>query len=84
MNAAEHTHYRTCHLCEAICGVEIRVRGTEILSIRGDEQDPFSRGHLCPKALGLKDIQLSQQIRSFSRGSSSEGAKDFGKIRHGD
>ena len=56
MNAAEHTHYRTCHLCEAICGVEIRVRGTEILSIRGDEQDPFSRGHLCPKALGLKDV----------------------------
>ena len=56
MNAAEHTHYRTCHLCEAICGVEIRVRGTEILSIRGDEQDPFSRGHICPKALGLKDV----------------------------
>jgi len=56
MRAAEHTHYRTCHLCEAICGVEIRVRGTEILSIRGDEQDPFSRGHICPKALGLKDF----------------------------
>ena len=56
MSAAEHTHYRTCHLCEAICGVEIRVRGTEILSIRGDEQDPFSRGHICPKALGLKDF----------------------------
>ncbi|MFN5010431.1 MAG: molybdopterin oxidoreductase family protein [Gammaproteobacteria bacterium] len=56
MSAAEHTHYRTCHLCEAICGVEIRVRGTEILSIRGDERDPFSRGHICPKALGLKDF----------------------------
>ncbi|MFO0509219.1 MAG: molybdopterin-dependent oxidoreductase, partial [Gammaproteobacteria bacterium] len=56
MSAAEHTHYRTCHLCEAICGVEIRLRGTEILSIRGDEQDPFSRGHICPKALGLKDF----------------------------
>ena len=56
MSAAEHIHHRTCHLCEAICGVEIRVRGTEILSIRGDEQDPFSRGHICPKALGLKDF----------------------------
>ena len=39
-----------------MCGVEIRVRGTEILSIRGDEQDPFSRGHICPKALGIKDV----------------------------
>ena len=49
-------HYRTCHLCEAICGVEIRLRGNEILSIRGDPDDPFSRGHLCPKAVGLKDV----------------------------
>lgn len=56
MSAAEFTHYRTCHLCEAICGVEIRVRGSEIVSIRGDEQDPFSRGHICPKALGIKDV----------------------------
>ncbi len=49
-------HYRTCHLCEAICGVEIRLRGNEILSIRGDPADPFSRGHICPKAVGLKDV----------------------------
>lgn len=49
-------HYRTCHLCEAICGVEIRLRGNEILSVRGDPDDPFSRGHICPKALGLKDV----------------------------
>ena len=49
-------HFRTCHLCEAICGVEIRLRGDEILSVRGDPDDPFSRGHICPKALGLKDV----------------------------
>jgi anaerobic selenocysteine-containing dehydrogenase len=49
-------HYRTCHLCEAICGVEIRLRGNEILSVRGDPNDPFSRGHICPKAVGLKDV----------------------------
>jgi len=55
-NAAERIHYRTCHLCEAMCGVEIRVRGEEILSIRGDREDPFSRGHICPKAVALKDV----------------------------
>ncbi len=49
-------HYRACNLCEAICGLEIRVEKGEITSIRGDEQDPFSRGHICPKAVALQDI----------------------------
>jgi anaerobic selenocysteine-containing dehydrogenase len=49
-------HHRTCHLCEAMCGVEIRHRGSEIVSIRGDRADPFSRGHICPKALAIKDV----------------------------
>jgi anaerobic selenocysteine-containing dehydrogenase len=56
MSNEERTHYRTCHLCEAICGIEIRLRGNEIVSIRGDEADPFSRGHICPKAVAIKDI----------------------------
>lgn len=56
MSTTERLHHRTCHLCEAMCGVEIRLRGEEILSIRGDAQDPFSRGHICPKALGIKDV----------------------------
>jgi len=51
------THYRACNLCEAICGLEIRVENGEIVSIRGDEQDPFSRGHICAKAVALKDVQ---------------------------
>ncbi|MBL8519652.1 MAG: molybdopterin-dependent oxidoreductase [Betaproteobacteria bacterium] len=54
--AEERTVHRACHLCEAICGLEFRVRGDEILSIRGDADDPFSRGHICPKAVAIKDI----------------------------
>ncbi len=50
------THYRACNLCEAICGLAIEVRGDEIRSIRGDRYDPFSRGHICPKAVALQDI----------------------------
>src|SRR6266568_3698937 len=52
----ERTHFRTCHLCEAMCGVAIEVEGERILSIRGDKDDPFSRGHICPKAVALKDV----------------------------
>ena len=50
------THYRACHLCEAICGVVIETQGEEIVSIRGDKDDPLSRGHICPKAVALKDL----------------------------
>ena len=51
------THYRACHLCEAICGLVIETEGEEIVSIKGDKNDPLSRGHICPKAVALKDIQ---------------------------
>jgi anaerobic selenocysteine-containing dehydrogenase len=50
------THYRACNLCEATCGIEIEVRDGAIVSIRGDREDPFSRGHICPKAVALQDI----------------------------
>lgn len=50
------THYGACNLCEAICGLEYRIRDGQILSIRGDAEDPFSEGHICPKAVALKDI----------------------------
>lgn len=49
-------HYRNCNLCEAICGIEITHEDGKILSITGDKLDPFSRGHICPKAVALKDI----------------------------
>ncbi len=49
-------HHRACHLCEAICGVVIETDGAEILSIKGDKDDPLSRGHICPKAVALRDI----------------------------
>jgi anaerobic selenocysteine-containing dehydrogenase len=50
------THYRACHLCEAICGLVIETAGEEIVSIKGDPDDPLSRGHICPKAVALRDI----------------------------
>ena len=49
-------HYRACHLCEAICGLVIDTEGDEIVAIRGDKDDPLSRGHICPKAVALKDL----------------------------
>jgi anaerobic selenocysteine-containing dehydrogenase len=50
------TQYRTCPLCEATCGLAIEVEGERVLGVRGDEEDPFSKGYLCPKAYGLKAL----------------------------
>jgi anaerobic selenocysteine-containing dehydrogenase len=51
------TAYATCHLCEAICGIAVDVDGGRVVRIRGDERDPLSRGHICPKGVALADIQ---------------------------
>ena len=39
-----------------MCGLKVEHQGTKILSIKGDEQDPFSQGHICPKAVALQDL----------------------------
>ncbi len=60
--AATKISYTTCPLCEATCGVEIETRGQEVLSVRGDAQDVFSHGYLCPKAASLKEIHSDPDI----------------------
>ncbi|PHQ14674.1 molybdopterin oxidoreductase family protein [Marinobacter profundi] len=67
------THYRTCHLCEAMCGVAIEVKDGRIASIKGDANDPFSRGHICPKATALQDLhedpeRLRKPLRRTAEG----------------
>lgn len=46
----------TCHLCEAHCGIVVEHDGGRVLGIRGDSDDPFSQGHICPKAAALADL----------------------------
>ena len=50
------THFRSCPLCEATCGVAIEVDGDRVVSVRGDEADPFSKGYICPKGTALADL----------------------------
>ncbi len=53
----ERSVFRACPLCEAICGIEIKLdEQDQIVAIKGDDKDPFSRGHVCPKAVALKDL----------------------------
>jgi len=57
----DRTAWRTCPLCEAGCGLEITLAtqpdGSEkVKRIRGDQQDVFSGGYVCPKGATLRHL----------------------------
>jgi len=65
--------FRICTLCEATCGIEVVIEGDTIVTIRGDAEDPFSRGYICPKAYALKGLQedpdrLRQPVKRTAAG----------------
>ncbi|AIJ16737.1 molybdopterin oxidoreductase family protein [Streptomyces lividans] len=43
------TALRICPLCEATCGLALTVDGSTVTAARGDRDDVFSRGFICPK-----------------------------------
>ncbi|MEO8024164.1 molybdopterin oxidoreductase family protein [Polaromonas sp.] len=53
---SESIHHRICPLCEACCGLELKVQGGKVISIRGHDSDVFSAGYICPKGVALKDL----------------------------
>ncbi len=50
------TTFRTCPLCEATCGLEITVLDGAVTRIRGDREDVFSKGFICPKGSTLRQL----------------------------
>jgi anaerobic selenocysteine-containing dehydrogenase len=50
---AARVAYRTCPLCEATCGLRLEIEHGRVTRIRGDEDDPFSKGFICPKGSTL-------------------------------
>jgi len=54
---ARHSKFRACPLCEAICGLELQYEDGRLAAIRGDDADPFSRGHICPKGNAILDLE---------------------------
>ncbi|MDQ6729943.1 MAG: molybdopterin-dependent oxidoreductase [Actinomycetota bacterium] len=54
--ADARTAYRTCPLCEATCGLELTFDGELLTGIRGDAEDVFSHGFICPKGSALRAL----------------------------
>ena len=53
---SEGVSLRTCHLCEATCGLKIRTGADRVISVRGDEDHVFSHGYLCPKGVAIGEL----------------------------
>jgi anaerobic selenocysteine-containing dehydrogenase len=67
------TVYRSCHLCEACCGLEFVVDGDKVLAVRPDADDPRSQGYACPKGIHIADVhddpdRLRQPVRRTPAG----------------
>jgi anaerobic selenocysteine-containing dehydrogenase len=58
----QRTAIRTCPLCEATCGLELTLEGRELVKVRGDRDDVFSHGYLCPKGLALIDLERDPDV----------------------
>ncbi|MFD3910218.1 molybdopterin oxidoreductase family protein [Streptomyces sp. NPDC058603] len=47
---------RICPFCEATCGLTLTIEGTRVTGARGDRDDVFSRGFICPKGASFGEL----------------------------
>ncbi|MFD3487114.1 molybdopterin oxidoreductase family protein [Streptomyces sp. NPDC058665] len=50
------TALRVCPLCEATCGLTLTIEGTTVTGARGDHDDVFSKGFICPKGASFGEL----------------------------
>jgi anaerobic selenocysteine-containing dehydrogenase len=70
--------YRTCPLCEATCGLEITLEGDRVKRIRGDRDDVFSHGFICPKGSTLKQLHEDPDWLRAPRIKDGDGWREVG------
>ncbi|MDQ0983627.1 molybdopterin oxidoreductase family protein [Streptomyces sp. V2I9] len=74
MSHDSRTAPRICPLCEATCGLTLTIEGTTVTGARGDRDDVFSRGFICPKgaAFGALDADPDRLRTPLVRGGDGE------------
>ncbi len=70
---SSRTALAACNLCEAICGLRLSIEDGVVTSVRGNPDDPLSRGHICPKGVALADVyadpdRLRRPVRRVGEG----------------
>ncbi len=57
MTSVSRTALRICPICEATCGLVLTIDDTErVSSARGDRDDVFSHGFICPKGASFPEL----------------------------
>lgn len=51
-----HTALRICPLCEATCGLTLTIDDGRLTGARGDRDDVFSHGFICPKGASFAEL----------------------------
>ncbi|MDF2824035.1 MAG: anaerobic dehydrogenase, typically selenocysteine-containing [Mycobacterium sp.] len=51
-----HTALRICPLCEATCGLVLTIDNNRVTGARGDRDDVFSAGFICPKGASFAEL----------------------------
>jgi anaerobic selenocysteine-containing dehydrogenase len=86
---ARTMHFRTCPLCEATCGLAITVNAGGIETIRGDGDDVFSHGFICPKGTAVKHLEEDPDrvraplVRDGDELREASWAEAFAALEHG-
>ncbi|MFC4497004.1 molybdopterin-dependent oxidoreductase [Streptomyces ovatisporus] len=75
------TALRICPLCEATCGLSVTVTGGRITGARGDREDVFSQGFVCPKGASFGELdadpdRLTRPLVRDANGTLAEASWD--------
>lgn len=71
------TRLGVCNLCEAICGLRLTIEDGTVTGVRGNPDDPLSRGHVCPKGVAIADVhadpdRLRRPVRRVGSGADAQ------------
>ena len=58
------THKTFCRFCHVFCGLEVDVADNKVVAVRGDKENPISRGYTCVK--GRAEIERIVHPERFS------------------
>ena len=73
------TVYRGCTICEAHCGLTYECEGDVLRSVRGDPDDVFSQGYVCPKGIANQELHTdSDRLRAPVRRTRDGGFEAIG------
>ncbi len=65
------TALRICPLCEATCGLVLTVDDGKVTGARGDRDDVFSKGFICPKGAAFGEVDSDPDRLRTPRSSAS-------------